>query len=73
MVDIVSKKTEFLGRPYNYIDWVMTWKERAFFQKEVVKAGDPAPDFALPTLEGGEVALSSLRGKPVMIEFGSIT
>ncbi len=34
MVDIVSKENEFLGRPYNYIDWVMTWKERAFFKRK---------------------------------------
>ena len=39
----------------------------------ITHAGDPAPDFTLPLLDGGEVTLSKLRGKPVMIEFGSIT
>ncbi|MCH8110010.1 MAG: redoxin domain-containing protein [Chloroflexi bacterium] len=41
--------------------------------KSVVHAGEPAPDFTLPPLDGGEVTLSKLKGKPVMIEFGSIT
>lgn len=33
------------------------------------RVGAEAPDFALKDLEGGEVKLSSLRGKPVMINF----
>jgi hypothetical protein len=73
MVREAVRVLEFLGRPYNFETWRATNEERAYFQKDVVKAGDPAPDFALPTLEGGEVRLSSLRGKPVVIEFGSIT
>jgi len=28
-----------------------------------VKIGDPAPDFSLPTIDGGKVALSDFRGK----------
>ena len=31
-----------------------------------LKAGDPAPDFSLPT-DDGEVRLSDLRGKPVVL------
>jgi peroxiredoxin len=31
--------------------------------------GSPAPDFELPTLEGGTLRLSSLRGKVVFINF----
>ena len=31
--------------------------------------GKPAPDFTLPTLDGTEVSLSQLRGKPVLINF----
>ena len=41
--------------------------------KQKVHAGEQAPDFTLPVLGGGEVTLSDLRGKPVLIEFGSIT
>ena len=41
---------------------------------ELWHAGDPAPDFELPTLEGERVRLSSFRGqKHVLLEFGSIT
>jgi peroxiredoxin len=31
--------------------------------------GEPAPDFALPTLDGEQVRLSSLRGTPVVLNF----
>lgn len=31
--------------------------------------GEPAPDFALPSLDGATVRLKDLRGKPVLINF----
>jgi peroxiredoxin/outer membrane lipoprotein-sorting protein len=31
--------------------------------------GKPAPDFALPDLDGRQIRLSALRGKPVLLEF----
>jgi peroxiredoxin Q/BCP len=31
--------------------------------------GDAAPAFELPTVAGGDVALSDLRGKPVLLYF----
>ncbi len=34
-----------------------------------VQAGDPAPDFRMPTLDGREVTLASLRGRVVMLHF----
>ena len=59
---------------YNYPVWSRGLPGGGFSQfKSIVHAGDPAPDFTLPLLDGGEVTLSSLRGKPVMVEFGSIT
>ncbi len=42
--------------------------------KTQLRAGEEAPDFTLPTVEGGRVRLSDLRGKKhVLLEFGSIT
>jgi hypothetical protein len=43
--------------------------------KDVLKAGDPAPDFTLPLLKGGAVVtLSSFKDKkPVVLIFGSYT
>ena len=64
---------EFLGRSYNFSEWRSTLEEREYFRSTVARAGDPAPDFTLPALDGAEVTLASLRGTPVMIEFGSIT
>lgn len=34
-----------------------------------VRAAEPAPDFTLETLDGGEMTLSELRGKPVLVDF----
>ncbi len=34
-----------------------------------VPAGDPAPEFRLTLLEGGEVVLADLRGKTVLLDF----
>lgn len=42
--------------------------------KNSLRAGEEAPDFKLPTLEGDRVRLSNFRGsKHVLLEFGSIT
>ena len=39
-----------------------------------IQPGELAPDFRLPTLDHqSEVQLSSLRGKPVVLVFGSYT
>ena len=66
--------SKFLGEEYNFDVWDPTRSEGRFEHfKTVSHAGDRASDFTLPTLDGGELTLSSLRGKPVMIEFGSIT
>jgi cytochrome c biogenesis protein CcmG/thiol:disulfide interchange protein DsbE len=36
---------------------------------DVAEAGDSAPDFALPTLDGATIRLSDLRGRPVVVNF----
>ena len=42
--------------------------------KTSLRAGEPAPDFELPTLDGQKLRLSDFRGqKHVLLEFGSIT
>lgn len=53
------------------------------FRKEMIKEdmdfrggpqpGDLAPDFDLPTLDGGRFRLSDHRGRPVLFQFGSYT
>ena len=39
------------------------------FPLEILPAGRPAPDFSLESTAGGEIALSDLRGKPVILAF----
>lgn len=36
-------------------------------------AGEIAPDFELPQVGGGSIRLSDLRGKPVLLHFGSFS
>ena len=45
-----------------------SWRNR------ITSAGEEAPDFELPTLQGDRVRLSSFRrSNHVLLEFGSIT
>jgi peroxiredoxin len=39
--------------------------------RDGLKAGTAAPEFRLPRLDGGELALSQLRGRPVLLVFSS--
>ncbi len=42
--------------------------------KNSLRAGEEAPDFELPGLDGDRIRLSALHGrKHVLLEFGSIT
>lgn len=36
-----------------------------------IRPGVPAPDFALPNADGKPMRLSDLRGRPVLLHFGS--
>ena len=69
----MDEPLDFLGGPYNLSVWQPKDAEHRQFQQNAPRAGEPMPDFTLPLLDGGELTLSSLRGKPVMIEFGSVT
>src|SRR5215469_3340904 len=40
-------------------------------KRDGLKAGTIAPEFRLPRLDGGELSLSELRGKPVFLVFSS--
>ena len=38
-------------------------------ESDRIKAGDPAPDFALESAAGETLALDSLRGRPIALYF----
>lgn len=42
---------------------------RSKIKRDGLTAGTPAPNFTLPRLEGGELALEDLRGRPVLLIF----
>lgn len=64
---------DFLGRDYNLTVWKPTRAEREFFRNEGPRVGTLAPGFTLPSIDGGELDLGSLRGMPVVLEIGSMT
>lgn len=61
--------------PYNYSRFSYTLEEPELDEwlKHGPHPGDRAPDFQLEGLDGNVMRLSALRGKPVVIEFGSYT
>ncbi len=38
-----------------------------------LRPGEMAPDFTLPRADGGTLRLGDLRGRPVLLHFGSLT
>ncbi len=46
---------------------------QATIEKRGIQPGEMAPDFELPRVDGGTLRLSELRGKPVLLHFGSFT
>lgn len=60
---------------YNYeaFDFSMEATEFQRWLQDAPAIGDRAPDFELEGLEGERVRLEDLRGRPVVLEFGSYT
>ena len=50
----------WLGRQYNFAVWRPSQAEFQLL-KEIHHAGDVAPDFTLPLLDGGEMSLVELN------------
>jgi cytochrome c biogenesis protein CcmG/thiol:disulfide interchange protein DsbE len=46
-----------------------TYPPPATVQRGTLAVGQPAPDFSAATLQGSRLSLSSLRGRPVLINF----
>lgn len=46
---------------------------KATIEKRGIAPGEPAPDFEMPRVGGGHLRLSNLRGRPVILHFGSFT
>ena len=77
---MITEQTQLAARgesadAYNY-DSFDYGSEAAEFERwltEGPRIGDLAPDFELADLDGNSVRLSDLRGRPVVLEFGSYT
>ncbi len=53
--------------------WLLDMKELPTVTTRKEWLGHPAPDFKLPDLNGNSIALSSMRGKVVLLDFWSIS
>ena len=62
-----TENYEHYQRRHQLADFVRTWKGQG------VQPGEPAPDFELTSTTGERVRLSALRGRPVLLHFGSLT
>ena len=49
--------------------WGLLNNESVTSRSGILRVGKPAPDFTLPLLDGGELALSQYQGRPVVINF----
>ena len=58
-----------LRPPSSAISPVMWTETSADSVSEALRSGEAAPDFALPAVQGGTMALSALRGKPALLAF----
>lgn len=56
---------------YNYANFSLD--HRTMDRLGGVCVGEPAPDFSATRIDGTQVALSDYRGKPVVLETGSVT
>ena len=54
-------------RKHQLADLTRTWRSQG------IQPGDEAPDFELESATGERVRLSALRGRPVLLHFGSFT
>ena len=63
-------------RNYNfrYFPRYVLWADALRTVRRIgVQPGEPAPDFELPTSDGQFLRLSGLKGRPVVLHFGSYT
>jgi hypothetical protein len=63
-------------RDYNYKHFhagILLEDVRRTIKGQGIKPGTLAPDFELPKVGGGSMRLSDLRGKPVLLHFGSFS
>ena len=71
----VLREKESLGE-YNYEHFrtkhLLQDAQRTIGKRGILP-GEVAPDFDLPRAGGGSLRLSELRGKPVLLHFGSYT
>jgi hypothetical protein len=60
---------------YNYdrFPTFLIYRDLARSLRDAVRPGELAPDFDLETVDGSRLRLSDLRGRPVLLHFGSLT
>ncbi len=67
----IYPKSEQVQMLYNNTLQFVRNEQAAKMKKFIEEQGENSPDIVLPTPEGNEVALSSLRGKVVLLQFWS--
>ncbi|QIA07150.1 TlpA disulfide reductase family protein [Draconibacterium halophilum] len=68
-LNTIYPKSEQVQALYNNTLQIVRNEQSANMQRFIQEQGDNSPDIVLPDPEGNEVALSSLRGKVVLLQF----
>src|SRR5829696_8117178 len=67
----MTRAPDLTASGYNYEHFGL--EHRVMDQLGGVRVGEAAPDFTATRLDGTQVKLSDLRGKPVVLETGSVS
>ena len=62
-----TENYEHYQRRHQLADFERTWRGQG------IQPGQEAPDFELESTTGERIRLSALRGRPVLLHFGSLT
>ena len=62
-----TENYEHYERKHQLADFARTWRGQG------IQPGQEAPDFELESTTGERIRLSALRGRPVLLHFGSLT
>ena len=62
-----TENYEHFRREHQFADFVRTWHGQG------LQPGQDAPAFELQSATGEQVSLNALRGRPVVLHFGSLT
>jgi len=70
----LARKESLKEYNFSHFRTRVLWQDaRRTLAGQGIAPGQTAPDFELPSAIGGRMRLSDLRGRPVLVHFGSLS